>query len=130
MKSRKEVGKLCLLVQTLYECCDCIVEREDGNGDTDIPSKPIERAPAQQYSLQGSIPGMAPSQAVQHMQPMQPVQPMQPMQPVELPPAFPQVSQPQSIPVAIPVNQPYAPVATPVSSTSNVYMSIPGMSGY
>ena len=108
----------------VYECSDCIVEREDEDGDVDIPVKPVERPavqPTASYSIEGVIPGMS----------TQPVQPIQPVQPTA---AFPQVvGQPEMIPIAIPMNQPYVPVATPYSAPSasnNVYVSIPGMSGY
>ena len=126
-KGKKEVGTVKLLLQMVYECSDCIVEREDEDGDVDIPVKPVERPavqPTASYSIEGVIPGMS-------TQPVQPVQPVQPTQPAA---AFPQVvGQPEMIPIAIPMNQPYVPVATPYSAPSasnNVYVSIPGMSGY
>ena len=126
-KGKKEVGTVKLLLQMVYECSDCIVEREDEDGDVDIPVKPVERPavqPTASYSIEGVIPGMS-------TQPVQPVQPVQPTQPTA---AFPQVvGQPEMIPIAIPMNQPYVPVATPYSAPSasnNVYVSIPGMSGY
>ena len=126
-KGKKEVGTVKLLLQMVYECSDCIVEREDEDGDVDIPVKPVERPavqPTASYSIEGVIPGMS-------TQPVQPVQPIQPVQPTA---AFPQVvGQPEMIPIAIPMNQPYVPVATPYpapSASNNVYVSIPGMSGY
>ena len=138
-KGKKEVGTVKLLLQMVYECSDCIVEREDEDGDVDIPVKPVERPavqPTASYSIEGVIPGMStqPVQPVQHVQPVQPIQPIQPVQPIQPTAAFPQVvGQPEMIPIAIPMNQPYVPVATPYpapSASNNVYVSIPGMSGY
>lgn len=131
-KSDEEKGTLNLLLQTVYECCDCIVEREDEDGDVDIPMKPVEKAPAPapapSFSLQGNIPGM--SVPVTHPQPApQPVRIAQTVaiaQPVPIQPSmFPTVS----YPVADPYGRPN-PVNVPNSSANNVYMSIPGMGGY
>ena len=131
------MGTVKLLLQMVYECSDCIVEREDEDGDVDIPVKPVERPavqPTASYSIEGVIPGMSTTPA--QPQPARPTQPVQPVQPVQPQPAvaFPQVMvQPEMIPVAIPMNQPYVPVATPYSAPSasnNVYVSIPGMAGY
>lgn len=115
----------------MYECCDCIVEREDEDGDVDIPMKPVEKKPAPSFSLQGSIPGMsvpvsqpiaAPQPAPRSVPTPQPVPIAQPVQPS----VFPVVS----YPVAAPYVGGSNPVNVPSSNVNNVYMSIPGMGGY
>ena len=117
MKRNSEVGTLHVLIQTIYECNECIVEREDQDGNVDIPNQSVR--PAQPVQPQPVQPVAIPIQP-------QPVQPVQPVQP-----------QPVAIPVAIPVSIPiqYAQPVQPVQPVqyaqpiSNVYGSIPGM-GY
>ena len=60
MHGKNEVGTLFILLQSIYECSECIVEREDEDGEVDIPSKPVVQRPAQpEVQLTGVIPGMS-----------------------------------------------------------------------
>ena len=58
---KKEAGKLVVLLQTIYECSDCVVEREDEDGSVDIPMRAPAPAPAPLPEVQivGNIPGMS-----------------------------------------------------------------------
>lgn len=80
-KGKKEVGKLQLLCQMLYECCECIVEREDEEGNVDIPTQTV--APQTVEFIPGmgmAQPMFVSSQPIPMAQPiMQPIPMAQPI---------------------------------------------------
>ena len=115
-----------MLFQTIYECSDCIVEREDEDGSVDIPVRAPAPTPAPAalpaVQIVGNIPGM--SQPVKNVpQPMAP-QPV-PVMPQGVFPAAPAPIVIEQPPVLTP-GQPQlyatpAPVACNVYSTSYQY---------
>ena len=144
LKGKKEVGKAVILLQTIYECSECIVEREDEDGAIDIPAKKVVKKEPQRadaVQLVGTIPGMtpaAPATTATLAAPATPAVPVAPVAPVAqsaIPTAIPvtHVAMPPSGAVA--VNSVYSyPVATPAVTPVQVtpvapVMQVPQMGG-
>ena len=144
IKNSKWSGSVHVLLQLIYSCSDCIVEREE-NGVVDIPKQRVQRRPDLKslgglrvtppcvQPIQGmssepqqdvqNIPGMGrsnvqaqPSSSVSGAQPMQPMR-AQPVQPMQAQPVQPMQAQPvQSVQIQTvsAVSLSAFPVATPL----------------